>query len=549
MRIEGDAQDPTAHPTFEVSASRDFHGRAIPSDLHYSESDARLPEEQRRVVVTIQKAIDDATGHFLGVLRIGLRTETIDAVTRLKVNDADAADPHRIFVCDATGRLITRLEPGERLASSDGDLRVLSERLPPAVAQALASPRLREIASNHPRASDAFDVSGRRFLATYHALEGTQDWVVGIVVPEDYYTRDLRALRDRFLVGYGLLGLLVLAGGGFALRALRRNLGRVAETTSRMRDFDFAAAPVHAAFRDVEDVMDGLERAKTAMRALGKYVPVDLVRELYASNREPVLGGELRNVTLMFTDIRGFTNLAERLPPDALAQALGRYLDAMTEAIRETGGTIDKYIGDAVMAIWNAPASCEHHAARACAAALACVEATEALYASPAWANLPPLFTRFGLHKDDVLVVHFGAPSRLSYTALGDGVNLAARLESLGKQYDVAILVSEAVEEKARHAFAFRLVDRVAVKGKTKAVRVFELLGAIDCVAGSTLQTARTYEQALDAYFQRQFALAQALLADQREDGPSAVLYARCEEMRASPPRETWDGVYVAASK
>ncbi len=144
---------------------------------------------------------------------------------------------------------------------------------------------------------------------------------------------------------------------------------------------------------------------------------------------------------------------------------------------------------------------------------------------------------------------HFGAPSRLSYTALGDGVNLAARLESLCKQYDVAILVSEAVEAEARDAFAFRLVDRVAVKGKTKPVRVYELLGAIEDVASAKLGTARTYERALEAYFGRQFAAAQTLLADQRDDGPSAVLHARCEEMRVRPPRDTWNGVYVAATK
>jgi hypothetical protein len=137
----------------------------------------------------------------------------------------------------------------------------------------------------------------------------------------------------------------------------------------------------------------------------------------------------------------------------------------------------------------------------------------------------------------------------MAFAELVNHPRLAARLESLGKQYGVAILVSEAVDEEARDAFAFRLVDRVAVKGKTKPVRVFELLGAIDRVAGSTLQRARVYERALDAYFERQFVAAKALLADQRDDGPSGVLYARCEEMRASPPRETWDGVYVATSK
>ena len=223
--------------------------------------------------------------------------------------------------------------------------------------------------------------------------------------------------------------------------------------------------------------MDGLERAKTAMRALGKYVPIDLVQELYAANREPALGGEPRDLSLLFTDIRGFTTIAEGIAPDVLAPALGRYLEAMIAGVHSTGGTIDKFTGDGLMAFWNAPSMAPDHARRACEAVLACLETTDALFASEAWAGLPPLFTRFGLHVDEVLVGHFGAPDRLSYTAMGDGVNLASRLEGLGKQYGVATLASEAIVARTEGAFVFRRVDLVAVKGKTKGVAVYELLG------------------------------------------------------------------------
>src|SRR5258708_35025083 len=139
----------------------------------------------------------------------------------------------------------------------------------------------------------------------------------------------------------------------------------------------------------------------------------------------------------------------------------------MTAVVRWAGGSVDKFIGDAVMAIWNAPTPRPGHARLACRAALGCIEATRALFASVAWAGLPVLRTRFGLHRDRVMVGHFGSPERLSYTALGDGANLAARLESLCKQYGVAVLASEAVEEEARAEVQFRLLDRGAVKGKT----------------------------------------------------------------------------------
>ncbi len=154
----------------------------------------------------------------------------------------------------------------------------------------------------------------------------------------------------------------------------------------------------------------------------------------------------------------------------------------MTTAIRETDGTVDKFIGDAVMTFWNAPTPHPDHAKRACRAALGWAVAARELYDSAAWKPLPPLVTRFGIHTATVMVGHFGAPDRLSYTALGDGVNIASRLESLCKQYDLTNLVSEAVYEGAKDEFSFRLVDRVAVKGKHDAVRVYELLGPIGAV-------------------------------------------------------------------
>jgi adenylate cyclase len=334
----------------------------------------------------------------------------------------------------------------------------------------------------------------------------------------------------------------------YVLRRLTRSLGRVIATTGRMRRFDFAPSPADAPLRDVAEVMEGVERAKTSMRALGKYVPIDLVRQLYESNREPELGGEIVELSMMFTDIEGFTTLAERLEPDALAKALGAYLAAMTGAVHSTGGTVDKFIGDAVMAFWNAPTAHVDHPRLACRAVMACQRAERELYASPAWAGLPALFTRYGLHRARVMVGHFGAPDRLSYTALGDGVNLAARLEPLCKQYGLGVLASETIVEQTQDEFVFRLVDRVAVKGKSEPVRVFELLGAAGA-CDDALPVARAYERALEAYFARDFARAMEVLRPLVDDPPSRVLVRRCEALLAAPPPGDWNGVYVAKSK
>jgi adenylate cyclase len=201
------------------------------------------------------------------------------------------------------------------------------------------------------------------------------------------------------------------------------------------------------------------------------------------------------------------------------------------------------------MALWNVPRPRADHPADACRAALACLEATDALYASAEGRDLPRFFTRIGLHCATVMVGHFGAPDRMSYTALGDGVNLASRLEGLNKVYGTKIIASDAVRQAAGDGFYFRLLDVVAVKGKTQGVRIFELTGTSP--QGSERQAiVATYERALDLYWRRDFSQAAAAFATQAAvDTPSSVLHERCLQLVQSPPDADWNGVYVATSK
>jgi adenylate cyclase len=537
--------DPTRHATFETTASPENAGQLLWSDLHYTALDAHLPERERRVVVTALRAV--AVDGTTGVLRVALWPEALDRVRSFRVDESAAADPHVVFLCDDRGRLVSRLSAADAIVESDGDLRVRPASLPPEVAAALADPAVRAVSAERPSASARLDVGGRAYLARFEALAGTQDWRVVIVGPEDHYLGELQRARRALVLQSAAIVLLLVLAGAVLLGALRRGLGRIVEGTRRMGAFEFAPAPAASAFRDVQGVLDGLELAKTAMRAMSRYVPVDLVRGLYASRREPVLGGTLREVSMMFTDIEGFTTISEGLGPDALAALLGRYLEVMTDTIHRSGGIVDKYVGDAVMALWNAPADCSDHAVRACEAALACRDAETALVGSPAWTG-PVLRTRFGLHCETVMVGHFGAPDRMSYTALGDGVNLSSRLEGLNKAYGTWILASDAVRAATGGAFAFRLLDRVAVKGKTRGVLVHELLGRAADVPPAVVANARAYEAAFAAYLDRRFADALAGLAA-CGDAPAAVLAERCRAFLESPPPVDWDGVWHAREK
>ena len=262
-----------------------------------------------------------------------------------------------------------------------------------------------------------------------------------------------------------------------------------------------------------------------------------------------MLGGELMEISIMFADIRDFTTFSEQLTPNQLAAALGRYLDVMARIIQqETGGTIDKFIGDAIMTFWNAPEPVAEHARMACLAALRCREAGRVLSQSSEWRGLPPFETRFGLHQDKALVGHFGAPDRMNYTAIGDAINLASRLEGLNKQYGTTIIASDRIFEDARAQFDFRLLDWVTVKGKTEAIKIYELLGQKG-EAGELRETVVAYEDAFGAYVKRDFAAAIAILEKHDADPPSAVLIDRCRAFQQTPPAADWRGVYTSMSK
>jgi adenylate cyclase len=254
-------------------------------------------------------------------------------------------------------------------------------------------------------------------------------------------------------------------------------------------------------------------------------------------------------ITIMFSDVKNFTTFSEDLAPNELAAALGRYLDTMARIIQgETHGMIDKYIGDGIMALWNAPAPLANHAQCACLAALRCLEAGRELAQTTEWRGLPMFETRFGLHCGTALVGHFGAPDRMNYTAIGDTINLGARLECLNKDYGTTIIASEQVVEAAREHFDFRLLDIVAVKGRRQVVSIYELLGK----KGETSplrEIAAGYEEAFEHYLAGGFTTAIEILIEQQTDPPSAVLLERCRNFLHEPPPPDWHGAHVSLSK
>jgi adenylate cyclase len=214
-------------------------------------------------------------------------------------------------------------------------------------------------------------------------------------------------------------------------------------------------------------------RARQTRAMFAQYVPPSVVSRLIAQPELMRLGGEAREVTLMFTDLANFTTLSERLSAEQTVELLTAYFNAMTPIVHATGGTVDKFIGDAVMAFWGAPLADAQHAEHALQAAVAMQEAMQPLVADLRARGLPAVHMRIGLHTGRAVVGNVGSEQRFSYTAIGDAVNLAARLEGANKAFDTRILLSDATAAQLPATVALRALDDVVVKGRTEPVRVF----------------------------------------------------------------------------
>lgn len=295
------------------------------------------------------------------------------------------------------------------------------------------------------------------------------------------------------------------------------------------------------------------ERERKKVRgAFQQYLPPGLINQLLERPELLQLGGEEKELTVMFSDIRGFTTLSEGLTPATLVELLNEYLSEMTDIIFRYWGTLDKYIGDAIMAFWGAPYPQDDHAERACLAALGMMEALKRLQAGWAAEGRPRIDIGVGINTGPVLVGNMGSKRRFNYTIMGDNVNLASRLEGLNKQFATHLIVSEFTYEKVREKMVARELDLIRVKGKKKPVKIYELLAPAEKSSHYEDLTGR-FAKGLEAYRSGQWETAvelfEQLQRDYPTDGPTGIFVHRCRDLLVEPPHGVWDGVYVMKTK
>ena len=292
------------------------------------------------------------------------------------------------------------------------------------------------------------------------------------------------------------------------------------------------------------------DKGKRLLRqSFGLYLAPAVIEKMLSSNRPPALGGEMRNVTVYFSDIADFSSIAEKIAPAELVAAMNEYLSAMTDVIEAHGGFVDKYFGDAIVAVFGAPLDDPDHATHAvhtalrCAASLGTLERVNAAFGST-------VRQRIGLNSGEALVGNIGSRRRFNYTVMGDMVNLASRLEGANKLYGTTIVAPEATVALTGGVFVWRELDAIRVKGRSQAVRIFEPLGAAGEVGPDLLARAQAYGEGLTRYRARDFTgAAEQFALAAGDDRPSALFLQRARRLAHHPPGADWEPVTAPEEK
>jgi len=391
------------------------------------------------------------------------------------------------------------------------------------------------------------DTDGETYI-TYSApfpKSFASKWEIIIVVPEDDLIAPLNELRRTGLITAILFMLLSLAIVYYVINTLTRPIMKLAAETTKISQFDLDdIVSVKSSIKEVDTMNTAITAATAGLQSFKKYVPAGLVRQLIELGKEVTLGGEEKDITIFFSDIANFTTISEKMIPDDLMAHLSTYLKELSHIIMEDKGTIDKYIGDSIMAFWGAPVQQENSPYLACLAALACQRKLTELNSKWTSEGKFPLDTRIGIHTGKTIVGNLGSADRMNYTIIGNSTNLASRLEGINKVYGTKIIISEDTYKHVSSQFFCRLLDFVSVKGQEKGYKIYELIDDINAdIDDQRKEFCSQYEYAFQAYRNKDMETALKVYNKLKEKYPNeksvALMIERSTYYRRRSDRPT----------
>ncbi len=503
--------------------------------------------------ITASTPVHDAEGRFLGVVAADIALDELsNFLKEQKIGRSGVA-----FIINKQRELVAFPDVSRSVKIEDGKAR-------PVLITELKEPWLQDATRQFftgKKERFHFTTNDVEYIASFTPFPASfgKSWTIGIIVPVDDFIGTVKETNRHILI-FSVIVLLIGVGLiGFISKLISGPVKALSVEANKIRDYDLdGAITVQSNVREVQDLSNSMDTMKGAIRELNKFVPKGLITQLIESGEGFELGGHSRDITVLFTDIAGFTGISESMTAEELTHHVSAYFEEITKIIRDNNGVIDKYMGDAVMAFWGAPLPNDNHTFDACLAVLNAKQKVDALNEQWLAEGKPPLITRFGVNCGEAVAGTIGSSERMNYTVLGDIVNVASRLEGLNRQYGTGIIVSESVYERVGKDFLMRPVDIVAVKGRKAGIRIYELLGTLNDsrapqATEQDKQLSAATKDALDAYVAQEWdqsiALFEAIKKDFPTDGLPDVFLARCHAYKASPPDGAWQGVFEAKVK
>lgn len=506
-----------------------------------------------QVGMTLAQALEHG-----GVVGVDL---TLDRLM-LYIRSIRANDAHRFMAFDDKNRLLAHFDP-QQLFKRSGlrdapaiDLATTADLTDPVVREAL-----RIFSDKGAYGLADFKVAGMTYLATVDrqvARDGGAFFQL-YAAPLSDFQGSLADAAGRSIPVALLIFFLTLPAIIYLARSISMPLAKLSKEAELIRAFELDdPIKLRSRVHEVNTLIRSMSGMKGTIREVSKFVPKALVKDILESESEVAVGGQTRRVSILFTDVKDFTPIVGAMSPDNLMAHMSEYFEHLASLIIRSNGTVDKFIGDAIFSFWNAPLAVARHEHVACMAALECRAASRRLNVQWVDKGLSAWHTRFGIHVGEAVLGNVESSDRIDYTAVGDNVNIAARLEGLNKFYGSSILTSGLIADVCSDEFLFRHVDRSRPKGVDKPIDIFELLGTINGpdefrVSPAIRKLVEDWDHVYEVYASQDWLRALDAIETFADDYPEDVLAGiyldRVAGFLLEPPAESWDGIIRFSKK